>query len=243
MQSGIRLLAMVVAIVVASVAVGVLTTKTGYYTPFLLLGICIAAVGSGLLTTLTVHTTKGQWIGYQVVYGFGLGACFQAPNMAAQTVLPRKEVSIGASLMLFSQTLFGAIFVSVGQNVLDNQLVKRFARAGIKGITSQQVENAGATGLINTLPSQDRTAALVAYNSSLRVVFRVAVVLACLAIIGGLGMEWRSVKKEKDREGHEGEKASESSKNSGDLSDKEANIAELASQTNPTSEKEVGGQV
>lgn len=112
--------------------------------------------------------------------------------MAAQTVLPRNEVSIGASLMLFAQTLFGAIFVSVGQNVLDGQLAKRLA--GISDITPQQIENAGVTGILEMIPSQYRDVALDAYNGSLRVCFQVALAMACIALLGGLGMEWRSVK-------------------------------------------------
>ncbi|KAI1370172.1 MFS general substrate transporter [Hypoxylon crocopeplum] len=192
-ESGIHLLPQVLALVVASILTGVLTSRVGYYTPFLILGICITAVGAGLLTTLRIDTTVGQWIGYQILYGWGFGACVQAPNMAAQTVLPRQEVSIGASLMLFAQTLFGAIFVSIGQNVLDGQLAKRLA--GITDITYQQIENAGATGLLETVPARYYVAALEAYNDSLRVCFQVALIMACISILGGLGMEWRSVKK------------------------------------------------
>jgi hypothetical protein len=47
--------------------------------------------------------------------------------MAAQTVLPRKDVAIGVSLMFFGQQLFGAVFTSVSQNVLNNQLANRLA--------------------------------------------------------------------------------------------------------------------
>lgn len=36
--------------------------------------------------------------------------------------------------------------------------------------------------------------ALQAYNDSLRVCFRVALIMACITIVGALGMEWRSVK-------------------------------------------------
>jgi H+/gluconate symporter-like permease len=107
-------------------------------------------------------------------------------------VLPRNEVSIGASVMLFAQTLSGAIFVSVGQNVLDNQLAKRLA--GISSITPQQTGTAGATGIFDIIPPQDHSAALEAYNKSLRVCFQVALILACISILGGLVMEWRSVK-------------------------------------------------
>ena len=146
-----------------------------------------------MLTTLGIKAPIDHWVGYQILYGFGLGA-FQAPNMAAQTVLPRNEVSIGASLMLFAQTLFGAIFVSVGQNVLDSQLAKRLA--GISDVSPQQIENAGVTGILEIIPSQYHDAVLEAYNGSLRVCFQVALAMACIALLGGLGMEWRSVKKQ-----------------------------------------------
>ena len=195
-ESGIHILPMVLSIVLSSILTGILTTRIGYYTPFLIFGICVTSVGAGLLTTLNINTTVAQWIGFQILDGFGLGASAQAPNMAAQTVLPRNEVAIGASLMLFAQTLFGAIFVSVGQNVLDNQLANRLA--GIADISPQQIEAAGATDLFRIIPPQFRIPALEAYNDSLRVCFQVAVILACLCILGGLGMEWQSVKKNKE---------------------------------------------
>ena len=182
--------------VVGSIISGVGTTEVGYYTPFLIVGTCLVSIGAGLLTSLKVNTTIGQWIGYQIVYGFGLGCCFQAPSMAAQTVLPRKEVAIGASLMLFGQTLFGAIFVSVGQNVLDQQLATRLARISGINITPEKIESAGITGLFKIIPLQYRTVVLDAYNSSLRFCFLVALIFGCLSVIGSVGMEWRSVKKD-----------------------------------------------
>ncbi|KUJ24095.1 MFS general substrate transporter [Mollisia scopiformis] len=202
-QSGIHLLPMVLSIVVGSILTGFLTSRVGYYTPFLLFGICVTAIGAGLLNTLDIHSSEGQWIGYQILYGFGLGSSFQAPNMAAQTVLKRNEVSIGASLMLFAQTLCGAIFVSVGQNVLDNQLSKRLA--GISSMTAQQIESAGVTGLLENISPENFTSALEAYNDSLRKCFQIALVLACLSILGGLSMEWRSVKQNGPRIGDKGE--------------------------------------
>ncbi|KAH6973118.1 major facilitator superfamily domain-containing protein [Ilyonectria sp. MPI-CAGE-AT-0026] len=195
-ESGIHLLPQVLALVVASILTGVLTGRVGYYTPFLIVGICVTAVGAGLLTTLGIDSTMGQWIGYQILYGWGFGACIQAPNMAAQTVLPREEVSIGASLMLFAQTLFGAIFVSIGQNVFDGELRRRLA--DITTITPEQIKNAGVSGILETVPPQHHTIALEAYNDSLRVCFQVALVVSCLCILWGLGMEWRSVKKQKE---------------------------------------------
>ncbi len=183
---------MVISLVIGSIICGVLTTKVGYYMPFLIFGICVSSIGAGLFLLLSVGTSTGQWIGYQIVYGFGLGACFQAPNMAAQTVLPRKEVSVGAALMLFAQTLFGAIFATVGQNVLDNQLVSRLH--SIANITAEQIEQYGTTGLLTLIPAKDRRSGLEAYNASLRLCFEVALIMSCLAILGAAAMEWKNVK-------------------------------------------------
>jgi MFS family permease len=211
---------MVLPLVLASILTGILTSRIGYYTPFLIFGICVTAVGSGLLTTLSINTLVGQWIGYQILYGYGFGCSAQAPNMAAQTVLPRNEVSIGVSLMFFAQTLFGAIFVSIGNVILDTQLAKRLA--GIPGVTSRLIQSAGATGLLKLIPAEYHTAALEAYNDSLRVCFQVGLIMACLSILGALGMEWRSVKKNLPPKNPEGERGAEEGKDKEDLGNKAA---------------------
>ncbi|KAJ8129524.1 hypothetical protein O1611_g4110 [Lasiodiplodia mahajangana] len=194
-NSGIRLLPTTLALVVASISNGIFVTRIGYYTPTMLVGTAICTIGAGLLTTLQVDTSMGKWVGYQVIYGFGQGLCFQAPNLAAQTVLPKKDVSIGVSLMFFSQILGGAIFVSVGQNVLNNQLLERLA--GVPGFSPALVAAGGATTLIDSFPVEYRHDVLSAYNESLRTVFRVGLVLAAVSVLGAVSMEWRSVKKDK----------------------------------------------
>lgn len=97
--------------------------------------------------------------------------------------------------MFFSQILGGAIFVSVGQNVLNNQLLQRLA--GLPGFSPALVASGGATTLVNSFPAEYRHDALSAYNESLRTVFRVGLILAALSVIGSVSMEWRSVKKDK----------------------------------------------
>ena len=184
---------MIMPIVVASIVTGYLITRIGYYTPFMILGVCFTAVGAGLLNALQIDTSVGRWVGFQMVYGFGFGFCSQSPNMAAQTVLPREDVSIGASLMFFGQLLFGSIFNSVGQNVLENHLAGRLA--GIPGTSPQLIQSTGATQLLDDIPTQYRITALKAYNDSLRVCFQVGLIMACVSILGALAMEWRSVKK------------------------------------------------
>ncbi|KAK1982887.1 major facilitator superfamily transporter [Colletotrichum cereale] len=191
-ESGIRTLPLVLSMTVFAGVSGFTITRIGYYTPVMLVGASTMAVGAGLLTTLEVHSGPGKWIGYQVIYGVGMGMCFQAPNLAAQTVLNIKDVPVGASLMFFSQTLGGSIFISVGQNVLNNELVKRIR--GLPGLEGVDLKGSGATTLTE-LPAAVRGPVLEAYNDALRVVFVVGLVLACSVLIGAAGMEWKSVKK------------------------------------------------
>jgi hypothetical protein len=192
-DSGIRLLPMLLPMVFASIATGVVVSKVGYYTPPMILGTCIMAVGCGLLTTLKVTSGAGQWVGYQVVYGIGLGCTFQAPNLAAQTVLQTRDVPVGTSLMFFTQLLGGAIFTSVGQNVLNSQLLKHLAP--IPGFDPALLQANGATTLIASLPPSLRGPVLYGYNESLRKVFEVGLIMGTFIIFGSLSLEWRSVKK------------------------------------------------
>ncbi|KAH7153625.1 major facilitator superfamily domain-containing protein [Dactylonectria macrodidyma] len=203
-DSGIRTLPLVLSMVIASISTGVLVHRIGYYTPFIIVGVCFMSVGAGLLNTLQMDTSTPKLVGYQILYGWGMGCVAQVPNIAAQTVLPKPDVAIGGSLMFFSQTLGGAIFVSVGQNVLTNQLIQRLS--SIPGFDREMILKSGATSLTD-IPESIKNTVLSAYNESLRQVFMIGLILVCLTMIGALTMEWRSTKEHLNRQKLENEKA------------------------------------
>ncbi|KAL1855067.1 hypothetical protein Plec18170_004481 [Paecilomyces lecythidis] len=191
-QSGIRTIPLIIAMVIATITAGAFIKRIGYYTPVMIVGICIMSVGAGLLTTLKISTSAAKLVSYQVLYGCGLGLSSQAPSLAAQTVLPKPDIPISVSLMFFSQLLSGAIFVSVGQNIFENQLIQRLA--SLSGFSAQLIESSGATALTTNLPASIKGTVLVAYNESLRKLFQVGLILSCIHMLGALAMEWRSVK-------------------------------------------------
>ena len=197
-QSGIDNLPMILAQVLSSISVGVLTTIVGYYTPFMYMSTIFMAVGAGLLTTLTVGTGTGMWIGYQIIFGWGSGSGFQQPLMAAQTVLPLEDVPIGTATVMFIQLLGGALFVSVGQNVFANNLLKNLI-ATVPSISPELIIGSGATKIreIQGITPENLPQVLVAYNGALTKVFQVSLILACISIFGAVAMEWRSVKGKK----------------------------------------------
>ena len=147
-----------------------------------------------MMSTFTTTTGHAEWIGYQALYGLGLGLGMQQPSVAAQTVLPKKDVPIGASMMFFAQTLGGSIFVSVANNLFLNQLANGLAKADIPGVPQNLVTAVGATDLQKVVPATALSEVLSIYNSALRHAFYVGVGVSSGLILGTVGMEWKSVK-------------------------------------------------
>jgi hypothetical protein len=187
---------MVLSFVIFSFLGGTLTTATGYYTQFVYLTVIFMSVGTGLLTTLQVNSGHAEWIGYQVIFGAGVGLGLQCAFTAAQTALPLADVPIGTAIIMFSENLGAAIMVSVAENVFTNQLTKNLERY-VPSIDPQTVISAGATQLRNEAPPEYYDAVLNAYNLSLMQTFYVGVALSCCGVVGAVWVQWLSVKDKK----------------------------------------------
>jgi hypothetical protein len=183
----------ILGLVIISITSGVAVTATGYYTPFMLLSSVLMAIGAGLLSTFEVNTGHAQWIGYQFIFGAGVGFGMQQTLVAIQNVLPKEDVPIGTAIMMFSQTLGGAIFLSVGQNVFTNQLIKNLASV-VPDLNPQLVLTVGATEIKNQIPKEFLSGVLIAYNKSITQTFYVSVAGATLSILGAAAVQWKSMK-------------------------------------------------
>lgn len=65
-DAGVKLLPLFLSTCVFVIATGFGMAKTGYYTPWLIVGCAIRMVGAGLLATLRVDAGTTEWVGYQV---------------------------------------------------------------------------------------------------------------------------------------------------------------------------------
>jgi MFS family permease len=200
--SGIRNLPLILGVVATSIIVGGLVTTVGYYTPFMLASTVCMSIGAGLLTTFMPDTAHPAWIGYQAFAGLGVGMGMQLPLIAVQTVLPLDLVPTGTAVVVFVQTLGGAICIAIAQSVFQNKLIEKVGQYA-PGIDPAVVIATGATNIHLKIPPQDLEGVILAYDKALTQVFLVAVATGALTIIGSAAMEWRSVKKAKkvDAEG------------------------------------------
>ena len=217
-SSGLSLLGLLLSNSLLVVVAGVGTSILGYYTPFMIFGGALLIVGSALITTWEVDTLTGIWIGYQVrnlqeamamlatrllmfhqiIVGAALGFVFQQPNIAAQTVLPKDQVPTAISLLTFLQFVGATIFVTVGQTLVENKLVSGLQRR-IQGFDPASIANSGATSIRQTVPPEKLPLVLDVYNDSLRAIWYLCLALSCLVFASSFGLEWRSVKGEREQ--------------------------------------------
>lgn len=186
----------IIAVVVVSILCGGLVTACGYYTPFMIGASIIMTIGAGLLTTLEVDSNHAKWIGYQALFGIGIGMGMQQPMIVTQTALKPADVPVGTAMVIFAQTLGGAIFISVAQNVFQNQLITNFAKYAPEQ-NAPKLISAGATMIRSLVQGDQLHNVLLAYNAAITQTFYVAVAMGALSLVGPIFVEWISVKGKK----------------------------------------------
>jgi len=189
-------LPMVLSLVLVSIISGIGVTVVGYYAPLMIASSVIAAIGAGMLSTFTPASGHAMWIGYQCLTGIGIGLGMQQPLIAVQTVLDISQVPVGTSVIIFVQTLGGALFVSIGENVFTNKLVANLAKYAPE-INPEIVLSTGATSIQQTISKASLPGVTLAYNNALTHAFLVSAIMAALTLVGSAAIEWKSVKGKK----------------------------------------------
>lgn len=196
-KSGIMNLPLVLSMVVGTLGSGILVSVFGYYNPFMYMCVVLVSIGCGLMTTFDPSTGHPKWIGYQVIFGLGLGLGFQQANVAVQTILKPADVPIGASLLMFSQQMAGAVFTAIAQTLFGNFLRENLGK--VSGIDVSKVIALGATGIRLGVPTSSLPAVLSGYSDAITRTFILGLVMACLSIFPAIMMEWKSVKKDHNK--------------------------------------------
>ncbi|KAF1835366.1 MFS general substrate transporter [Decorospora gaudefroyi] len=109
LRSAVMTLPLVFISAPAGVLSGYLTTATGKYLPWHFIGWALMSVGAGLFTLLDAQSSTGQWVGFQGVFGFGLGVIFTTQLPAILASLDEGDVAIASATWIFIRNL-GAIW-------------------------------------------------------------------------------------------------------------------------------------
>ncbi|CRL29292.1 Siderophore transporter, RhtX/FptX family [Penicillium camemberti] len=166
------------------------TAATGYYTPFVYADSILMSVGTGLLMTVQPrHTSRAKWVGFQILCGAGVGLGEEQGLYMVQATLPENDVATGIGLVLFAQTLGGALFVSVAQAVfLEN--ISKALKTLAPTLNPKSLLNGVSTGSSPELRA--------AYALAIKDVFRVGLILGTVSSLGAVLYDWKSLKTERD---------------------------------------------
>ncbi|KAJ5783608.1 uncharacterized protein N7518_009285 [Penicillium psychrosexuale] len=192
--AGVDTLPLVIANALSSLFGGILIGVVGRIWPFLIFGSTFISLGAGLFTTFTIDIGTGKWIGYQILFGLGMGVCAQTPVMVAQNVLDLVDIPIGSGIVMFTQTMAGAIFTGVAQSLFINRLDQNIAKTDIPSIDTSQIMTGGVTTLTNGLHGADKIAVLDAFNKAMVDMWLLPLALCCISIIGALIVERRKIR-------------------------------------------------
>ncbi|GAM35705.1 hypothetical protein TCE0_017r04237 [Talaromyces pinophilus] len=188
--SGVRNLPLIISMSIALIVSGGTITKTGHTAPLMVVGGVIATIGSGLIYSLDIGTSTGKWIVYQIIGGIGWGLAYQVPINAAQGTVDPSDIATVTGIIIFFQTVGGAVFVAAAQSAFVNQLIIHLATIA-PDINSGLVVATGASDLRSVFSPEQMASILPSYMAGLKVAFAVSIAAAglgfCLSPFNNFG--------------------------------------------------------
>jgi len=181
-EAGLLILPMVAGIMAAAVISGQLTSRTGHYRIFPIIGSAFLVIAMLLLYTISAHTPLWQTDLYMVVFGAGLGLNMQSIILAMQNAVPVRDMGVATSSVTFFRQMGGAlgtaVFLSILFSAAPSKIAERFQAAGVRPPTGSVDLN--DTSNLNRLPSAVREPILAGFSDAMSVVFLVG---ACVLVI------------------------------------------------------------
>ncbi|MFT3797115.1 MDR family MFS transporter [Microbacterium sp.] len=112
-EAGLMTIPMIGGLLVASIVVGALITRTGRWKPYLVVGAVLLIAGSYLLSTIHYDTDFFLVSVYMFALGAGVGMTMQNLVLVVQNTTRPEEIGVASSGVTFFRSLGGTIGVSV----------------------------------------------------------------------------------------------------------------------------------
>ena len=148
--SGLLMTPMMVGSMLTSVLAGTLTSKTGKYRLFPIVGGLLMAVGMYLLSRIGVNTSRlTTGIDY-VVLGLGMGCLMQMMSLIAQNSVELKDMGVATSARMFFQQIGGSLGVAAFGAIFAHKLtssMSSLAAGGKVPVSGASLDPSQVTGL------------------------------------------------------------------------------------------------
>ena len=157
-NSGAVLIPLTASMIVVSIVVGRLITRTGRYKGFMLAGLLVMASGYFLLTRLEYGSTQTDLTLDMIVVGLGLGAVLQTYTLVVQNATSRGDLGVATSTTQLSRSLGAtvgtAVFGTIMTNGMRTEIPKHLPAHALRGPQAAELSDGSGVGAVldpNTL--------------------------------------------------------------------------------------------
>ncbi|HEX9337682.1 MAG TPA: MFS transporter, partial [Pseudonocardiaceae bacterium] len=116
--SGLYMLPLIMGLMLASVVSGQITSRTGRYKIFPVIGAVLIVGGSLLFTTVAADTPLWRPMLFMLVLGAGVGLSLQTLTLAAQNAGPMSDMGVSTASATFFRQIGGTLGVAVFLSIL-----------------------------------------------------------------------------------------------------------------------------
>ena len=122
-ESGLILIPMNVGLFLMGIVIGNLTTRTGRYKSFAVVGVVVMGVASVLMLRLGVHSTPWELTLWTTLFGLGTGMSFQIYTLVVQNAVQRRDLGPATSSLQFFRSVANTLGTAVAGTLMTTQLV------------------------------------------------------------------------------------------------------------------------
>jgi EmrB/QacA subfamily drug resistance transporter len=176
-NSGLLLVPIMGGLLTASIIAGQLTSRTGRYRRFPILGMGLASVAVYLLSTLDVGSSRWESGLYMALFGAGIGLVMQTLVLAVQNEAPAADLGVATSTVTFFRAVGGSVGVALFGALFSHRLGELLGTAAPTGMTPEQIA---------AMPADQHAATAAAFADAITMVFLYAVPL----LVAGFLVVW-----------------------------------------------------
>lgn len=201
-NAGLLMLPMMGALLITSVASGIIVSRTGKYKSLPVIGSLIVAIGLYFLGTVTLATDVFWICVYMAVVGIGLGLSMQILTLIVQNSFSQKMVGTATA----SNNYFRQVGATVGTAVVGSMFVGRLNELIAAKLPQVAAAGGGSNigGLtpdaLQKLPEAIQLPLVSAFNEALIPLFTMMIPLAIAAAIVLLFIKFKPLSTEVERE-------------------------------------------
>jgi EmrB/QacA subfamily drug resistance transporter len=192
LESGVWFLPFALAIIPCGGIAGAFMSKTGLYRPLHWAGFILSAIGTGLFSILSSNSSRGAWIGFQILAAAGSGFIFTATLPSTLAPLSEADVAVAIGTYSFVRSLGLVWGVTMASIIFNGEINRHVHKVTDQSLQKYLVDGAayayaagdsnGQSG-ISGLPEATKSQVIQLYELALRNTWLVFAGISCLGFL------------------------------------------------------------